>query len=84
MRSMISRAPGTENDIITAAYVNSNDFADIVTSFDLYVYGHTHETRDFMFKNTRVVSNGKGYGPWLPRDPTWDNANFDPSFIIEI
>jgi hypothetical protein len=32
-----------------------------------------------------IVSNAKGYGPWLPgRQRTSDNPNFDPNYIIEI
>jgi hypothetical protein len=35
-------------------------------------------------RETHVVSNAKGYGPWPPRKRTWDNADFDPNFIVEI
>jgi hypothetical protein len=30
------------------------------------------------------VTNQKGYGPWAPKEPTWDNRDFDPNFVIEI
>jgi hypothetical protein len=33
---------------------------------------------------TRVVSNAKGYGPWPPRERTWDNPHFNDKLIIEI
>lgn len=52
---------------------------------DLWVFGHTHETFDSEIgPTTRVVSNGKGYGPWPPREPTWDNPNFNERLIVEI
>lgn len=52
---------------------------------DLWIYGHTHESEDVVIGHTRIVSNAKGYGPWLPgRQRTWDNPKFDPHFVIEI
>lgn len=61
---------------------------------DLWVYGHTHEAFDAVIGGatdagtgeaaTRVVSNAKGYGPWLPRERSWENRDFDEKLIIEI
>lgn len=51
---------------------------------DLWIYGHTHESADTVIGATRVVSNAKGYGPWLPQQRAWDNRRFDPSLVIEI
>ncbi|HEV7600113.1 MAG TPA: metallophosphoesterase [Bradyrhizobium sp.] len=51
---------------------------------DLWIYGHTHESLDVRIGATRVVCNAKGYGPWPPRDTTWDNPRFDPNYVIEI
>lgn len=51
---------------------------------DLWIYGHTHESFDAVVGETRVVSNAKGYGPWLPRENTWDNPHFNEKLIIEI
>jgi predicted phosphodiesterase len=50
----------------------------------VWIYGHTHESFDAAIGETRVVSNAKGYGPWLPRERTWDNPNFNEKLIIEI
>jgi len=52
---------------------------------DLAIHGHTHETYDRMVAGVgvRMVTNQKGYGPWAPNE-TWDNAQFDPHFVIEI
>jgi predicted phosphodiesterase len=73
---------GTENDILSAAYVS--DCSDLLENVDIWIYGHTHESRDFMVGRTRIVSNSKGYGPWPPRVATWENPRFDPNFTIEI
>jgi hypothetical protein len=48
---------------------------------DLWIYGHTHESKDVTIGHTRVVSNAKGYGP---QHRAWENSHFDPSFVIEI
>jgi hypothetical protein len=37
-----------------------------------------------MVGETRVVSNAKGYGPWLPRQTTWDNPDFNPNLIVNL
>ena len=50
---------------------------------DVWIFGHTHEFEDTVIGATRVVSNAKGYGPWLPQLRTWDNPRFDPNFVIE-
>jgi Icc-related predicted phosphoesterase len=75
---------GFDNDIGSAAY--ASDLRPLIEEGapELWVYGHTHESRDFLVGRTRVVSNAKGYGPWLPRETTWDNASFNPNLIIEI
>jgi Icc-related predicted phosphoesterase len=74
---------GFERDISSAAY--TSDLHPLIREGapELWVYGHTHETRDFMVESTRVVSNQKGYGPWNPNE-TWQNADFNPNFVIEI
>ena len=51
---------------------------------DLWIYGHTHESEDVTIGYTRVVTNAKGYGPWLPEHRAWDNARFDPNFVLDI
>ncbi|WP_210419204.1 hypothetical protein [Bradyrhizobium sp. NAS80.1] len=48
------------------------------------MFGHTHESEDVTIGHTRIVSNAKGYGPWLPKHRAWDNPHFDPSLVIEI
>lgn len=74
---------GCEHDIASAAY--TSDLSAVINEGapDLWVYGHTHESRDFNVGATRIVSNAKGYGPWHPGE-TWENPNFNPALTIEI
>jgi predicted phosphodiesterase len=73
---------GMEHDIISAAYVS--ECRELLDGVDLWIYGHTHESRDFRIGSTRIVSNGKGYGPWGNNERTWENRNFDPNFVVEV
>jgi predicted phosphodiesterase len=70
---------GFEHDLISAAYSSR----DPIEGADIWVYGHTHESRDFRVGATRVVSNAKGYGPWKIGE-TWENPDFDPTLVVEI
>lgn len=52
---------------------------------DLWIFGHTHQSFDAVIgPTTRVLSNGKGYGPWPGQQRTWDNQHFNEKLIIEI
>lgn len=84
----------SDEEVLTAAYRTDltelmwpmpigNGF-DARRPADLWVFGHTHESEDTVIGHTRVVSNAKGYYPWVPKVRTWDNPRFDPSFVIEI
>jgi len=89
--------PGTrlsDEGVLTAAYRSDltelmwpgpvgNGF-DVRRPADLWIFGHTHESEDVTIGQTRIVSNAKGYGPWLPKHRGWDNPCFDPSLVIEI
>jgi hypothetical protein len=90
---MPARDPLVEPDILTAAYRSdltalmspaADDWRGALRPADLWIHGHTHESFDAMIGVTRVVSNAKGYGPWMPRERTWDNPNFNPNYVIEI
>jgi predicted phosphodiesterase len=83
----------SDEEILTAAYRSAltrlmvpapDDGRGPLRPADLWVYGHTHESFDAIIGATRVVSNAKGYGPWPGLQPSWDNPNFNPSFIVEI
>jgi predicted phosphodiesterase len=66
---------GTESEIISAAY--TSDCQGLLEHVDLWIYGHTHESRDFTIGRTRIISNAKGYGHG-------DNPQFDKNYVIEI
>jgi predicted phosphodiesterase len=86
--------PLADEEILTAAYRSDltplmwpapiEGTRNSLRPADLWIYGHTHESEDVTIGYTRVVSNAKGYGPWVPRNGTWDNAHFDPNFVVEI
>jgi predicted phosphodiesterase len=71
---------GMESDIISAAYVS--DCPELLDGVDVWVYGHTHESRDFRV-GARIVTNAKGYGPW-GSDTDWENRDFDPHYVVEV
>ncbi|QAU48843.1 metallophosphoesterase [Bradyrhizobium guangzhouense] len=75
---------GFERDISSAAYCS--DLRDLIREGapELWIYGHTHESRDLEIRSTRLVSNAKGYGPWPGAQSSWDNPDFDDKLIIEI
>jgi predicted phosphodiesterase len=71
---------GHEHDLISAAYASNSG----IEGADVWIYGHTHEHRNFRVgSTTRVVSNAKGYGPWA-KNETWENPGFNERFVIEI
>ncbi|MDB5501102.1 MAG: metallophosphoesterase [Tardiphaga sp.] len=75
--------PGMRGKMISAAYSNAMDAFVSECGADLWVYGHTHISDDRMLGRTRVINNGKGYGPSKTR-ARHDNESFDPILIIEI
>jgi predicted phosphodiesterase len=49
----------------------------------LWIHGHTHDSRDYMVGDTRVVCNPKGYGPEQPGGRI-ENRAFDPQLVIDV
>ncbi len=45
---------------------------------DLWVYGHTHDTRDFRINGTRIVCNQRGYAPHMLV------GSFNEALVIEV
>lgn len=76
--------PGMRGDLLSAAYASAMDEYVAGCGADIWIYGHTHISDDRMIGSTRVVSNGKGYGPLGAARHTHDNASFDPHLVIEI
>jgi predicted phosphodiesterase len=73
-----------KDEVISACY--ASDASDLLAlgGIDAWIFGHTHDTRDSMVEGTRLITNAKGYGPWFPKERTWENRNFDPGFVVEI
>jgi Icc-related predicted phosphoesterase len=74
---------GFEQDIVSAAY--TSDLTTLIAEGapELWIYGHTHETKKFAVGNSLLVTNQKGYGPWA-KNETWENPDFNPNFVVEI
>jgi predicted phosphodiesterase len=75
--------PGMLGRLISASYCNAMDAFVSDCGADLWVCGHTHVEVDKVVGRTRVINNGKGYGPG-PSRSRHDNESFDPTLIIEI
>jgi len=77
--------PAYRSDLTALMVPGPDDGRGALRPADLWVFGHTHESFDAVIGETRVVSNAKGYGPWLPdQQRTWDNPHFNEKLIIEI
>lgn len=76
--------PAYRSDLRSLMSPGPDDGRGALRPPDLWIYGHTHESFDAVIGDTRVVSNAKGYGPWLPQQRTWDNPRFNPNLVIEI
>lgn len=59
---------------LTGAY--TNDWPELISQADVWVFGHTHEAVDMALAGCRVISNPRGY-------PSEDTG-FDPYFEIQI
>ncbi|WLA63769.1 hypothetical protein [Bradyrhizobium diazoefficiens] len=77
--------PAYRSDLTRLMVPATDDGRGALRPADLWLYGNTHESFDAVIgESTRVVSNSKGYGPWCPRQRTWDNPAFNERLIIEI
>ena len=74
-----SVAPRFEDDPLNPAF--ASDLNDLIEDSRLILccHGHTHDARDFMIGNARVLCNPKGYPGELPAD-----RGFRPELVVEI
>ncbi len=79
----LSIHPRFAADALTPAFCS--DLSALVenSGATLWVHGHTHESCDYVAGETRVVCNPKGYGP-IRKGGKFENANFEPSFVVEV
>ncbi|OKO83241.1 metallophosphoesterase [Bradyrhizobium sp. AS23.2] len=76
--------PAYRSDLRSLMLPAPDDARGALRPADLWIYGHTHESFDAMIGETRVISNAKGYGPWLPKYRVCDNPRFDQNLVVEI
>lgn len=58
------------------------DLSAIIESYKpkLWVHGHSHSAVDYMYGNTRIVNNPRGYDGTADGD----HSGFDPNIILEV
>lgn len=59
---------------LSAAY--ANDWPELVSKADVWIFGHTHEAVDYEFHGCRVISNPRGYPD--------EDTGFSPAFVIDL
>jgi predicted phosphodiesterase len=74
-----SVAPEYASDPVSAAFASCLD--DLVSKATLWIHGHTHTSFDYLIDHCRVVANPLGY---MKKGGNAENANFDPSLIVEL
>src|SRR5690606_37391535 len=68
--------PKFTGDLLNAAYASDLDQVIEDGRPALWVHGHTHDSCDYQFGDTRVVCNPRGYDD--------ENAVFDRKLVVEI
>lgn len=59
---------------LSAAY--ANDWPELVSKADVWIFGHTHDSVDAEFYGCRVISNPRGY--------PGEDIGFSPAFVIDL
>ncbi len=68
-------------DLLSAAF--ASDLSHLMgDSVDLWIHGHVHNSNDYTVRDTRVVSNPRGYERQGNHSP--ENPYFKPDFVIEV
>lgn len=78
--SVLSLDPQFSDDWLSPAFVSDlpSEFFEVPK---LWVHGHTHTTFDHHVGACRVVCNPRGY---KLRSKGFENADFDPAFVVEV
>lgn len=66
------------NDPLNPCFASNIDYLFGMT--DVWIHGHTHDSFDYIEKNTRVICNPRGYVQYGQPE----NKKFNPEFVIEI
>lgn len=78
-RSNESRFDGS---LLTQAFCS--EIEELAGKATVWIHGHCHNSSDYQWKGTRVVSNPRGHLLSSKRPLQWENPNFDPGFVIEV
>lgn len=72
--------PRFADSLLSAGFVS--DAAHLLEAgrVALWIHGHTHDSFDYVCKDTRVVCNPRGYA----RAGVTENQAFDPDFIVDV
>lgn len=66
-----------KNSDINASFISDHEnFIKNYSNIVVWIFGHIHNSFDFMINNTRIIGNPKGYGD--------ENPNFNKNLIIEV
>ena len=66
-----------------------SDLQHLLPLADLWIHGHVHDSFDYRAGRSRVVANPRGYPLNLASarcatELQWENAAFDPAYVVEI
>jgi len=76
---------GTSDPVYEIDHTASTDLSPLFRpNVRLWAFGHTHHNADFMYNNTRVYSNPRGYGPDKDNigDPCFTTYNQVKTIVI--
>jgi len=82
--SGLSIPQGNRAHYLAAAYASNVEL--LVIKADFWIHGHIHASSDYRIGDCRVICNPRGL-PGENRDNPdvpYENANFDPTFLIEL
>lgn len=68
-----------QEDTLSPAY--ASNLTGLVGRSKLWVHGHIHDNMDYMYGNTRVICNPRGYP--IPKGD-YINELFRPDFVVEV
>lgn len=66
-------------DLLSAAY--ASDLTALTGQAQLWIHGHTHNSRDYTHNGTRIVCNPRGYPNWRGEQ---DNEAFREDWVVAV
>ena len=68
--------------LVSAGY--ASDMTEQLEQADLWIDGHTHDSRFYQVGKCRVVVNPRGYPVNYPKRGGYENTEFDPNLVVEV